>query len=107
MNLTLIVFISDLANTFSLLSIIFEGLESLLSPFSWQHSLIPALPTSHLSILEAPTPYVIGLINNSPSLEAEQSEKVEEAARWEDIWRSTVMEIVGKDPECLVLEVTG
>ena len=48
--------------TFSDLSTLFDGIESLLFPLSWQHTLIPALPATRRTFLEAPTPYLIGIL---------------------------------------------
>jgi hypothetical protein len=47
---------------FSDLSALFDGIESLIFPMSWQHTLIPALPPARTVFLEAPTPYLIGLL---------------------------------------------
>jgi hypothetical protein len=47
---------------FSDLSTLFDGIESLLFPLSWQHTLIPALPATRRTFLEAPTPYLIGIL---------------------------------------------
>ena len=44
------------------LSALFDGIESLLFPLMWQHTLIPALPPNMTALLEAPTPYLIGLL---------------------------------------------
>jgi hypothetical protein len=41
---------------------LFDGIESLLFPLSWQHTLIPALPATRRTFLEAPTPYLIGIL---------------------------------------------
>jgi hypothetical protein len=40
-----------------------ECLTSLLAPFDWQHLLVPVLPESLLELVEAPTPYLIGILN--------------------------------------------
>ena len=44
------------------LSCLFDGIESLLFPMTWQHTLIPALPLARTVFLEAPTPYLIGIL---------------------------------------------
>ena len=41
-----------------------DSLVCILSPFAWQHTLIPLLPSSLIHILEAPTPYIIGMQDN-------------------------------------------
>ena len=41
-----------------------ESLCCILSPFAWQHTLIPLLPSPLIHILEAPTPYIIGIQDN-------------------------------------------
>ena len=41
-----------------------ESLCSILSPLAWQHTLIPLLPSPLIHILEAPTPYIIGIQDN-------------------------------------------
>ena len=42
-----------------------DSLCCILSPFAWQHTLIPLLPSSLVHILEAPTPYIIGMQDNA------------------------------------------
>jgi len=52
---------------FSLLSSSIEGLTSALYPFTWQHTLISVLPSQMVSIadfIQAPTPYIIGLLKS-------------------------------------------
>ena len=53
---------------FSELSIFFDAIDSLLFPMTWQHTIIPALPISRKGFLDAPTPYLIGLLLN-PNIE--------------------------------------
>ena len=74
----------------------FDGVESLLQPLSWQHSLVPVLPSSRLGFLEAPTPYLIGLLL-SP-------EDAKDLDKW---WRTRLNPIVGRDPDCLVIALGG
>ena len=50
------------------LSIFFDAIDSLLFPMTWQHTIIPALPISRKGFLDAPTPYLIGLLLN-PNIE--------------------------------------
>jgi len=48
-----------------LLSSCIEGLTASLYPFTWQHTLISVLPSQMVSIadfVQAPTPYIIGLL---------------------------------------------
>lgn len=40
-----------------------EGVSTLLFPFSWQHVYVPILPASLLNFLDAPVPYVMGLLH--------------------------------------------
>lgn len=50
---------------YSLLSSCIEGLTTSLYPFTWQHTLISVLPSQMISIadfIQAPTPYIIGLL---------------------------------------------
>jgi hypothetical protein len=56
------VLISSLFFIYSRLSSCVEALESILYPFSWQHTLIPVLPTSLLDICLSPTPYIVGIV---------------------------------------------
>lgn len=59
-----------ISSSLSDLSCLFDALEALLFPMSWQHTLIPALPLTHRGFLDAPTPYLIGLLvdkNHLPS----------------------------------------
>ena len=56
------VLISTLFFIYSRLSSCVEALQSILYPFSWQHTLIPVLPTSLLDICLSPTPYIVGIL---------------------------------------------
>ena len=47
------------------LSALFDAIESLLFPMTWLHTFIPALPTTMTAFLEAPTPYLIGVLLDS------------------------------------------
>lgn len=50
---------------FSLLSSSVDGLAASLYPFSWQHTLVSVLPSQVISVadfIQAPTPYIIGLL---------------------------------------------
>ena len=38
-----------------------ESLSALLEPFHWHHTLVPLLPYHLVNIIEAPTPYIIGI----------------------------------------------
>uniref|UniRef100_A0A2S2PY96 Suppression of tumorigenicity 5 protein n=1 Tax=Sipha flava TaxID=143950 RepID=A0A2S2PY96_9HEMI len=54
-----------LSKSISLLSSCIEGLTSSLYPFTWQHTLVLVLPSQMVSIadfIQAPTPYIIGLL---------------------------------------------
>ncbi|KAJ4444122.1 hypothetical protein ANN_05911 [Periplaneta americana] len=51
-----------ISNSLSRLSSCVEALQSILYPFSWQHTLIPVLPTSLLDICLSPTPYIVGIL---------------------------------------------
>lgn len=48
---------------FSKLSSCIEALQSILYPFCWPHTLIPILPQSLWEIVEAPTPFVCGVLS--------------------------------------------
>ena len=54
-----------ISSSLSDLSALFDAIESLLFPMTWLHTFIPALPTSMTAFLEAPTPYLIGLLLDS------------------------------------------
>ena len=47
------------------LSCLFDGIECLIFPMTWQHTFIPALPRARTVFLEAPTPYLIGVLIES------------------------------------------
>ncbi|PSN51775.1 hypothetical protein C0J52_05278 [Blattella germanica] len=51
-----------ISNSLSRLSSCVEALQSILYPFSWQHTLIPVLPTSLLDVCLSPTPYIVGIL---------------------------------------------
>ncbi|XP_014261744.1 DENN domain-containing protein 2A-like isoform X2 [Cimex lectularius] len=48
----------------SVLSDCIEGLLKSLYPFEWQHTIVSLLPISMSEILQAPTPYIVGLLKN-------------------------------------------
>ena len=52
---------------YSDLSALFDAIQSLVFPMSWLHTFIPALPVSHRHYVDAPTPYLIGLLTDSSS----------------------------------------
>jgi hypothetical protein len=47
------------------LSSVILGLHSLISPFSWCHTLIPVLPANLWEILDTPIPILVGLTHKS------------------------------------------
>lgn len=52
---------------YSLLSSCIEGLTASLYPFIWQHTLVSVLPSQMVSVadfIQAPTPYIIGLLKS-------------------------------------------
>jgi hypothetical protein len=61
-NVIVYVQISSLFFIYSRLSSCVEALQSILYPFSWQHTLIPVLPTCLLDICLSPTPYIVGIL---------------------------------------------
>lgn len=61
-NIIVHVLIPSLFFIYSRLSSCVEALQSILYPFSWQHTLIPVLPTSLLDICLSPTPYIVGIL---------------------------------------------
>eukprot|EP01124_Arcella_intermedia_P022577 TRINITY_DN338_c0_g1_i30.p1 TRINITY_DN338_c0_g1~~TRINITY_DN338_c0_g1_i30.p1 ORF type:complete len:585 (-),score=128.62 TRINITY_DN338_c0_g1_i30:1585-3339(-) len=44
-----------------------NAIYSLLYPFTWQHVFIPILPTSLMTMVEAPVPYIIGILKEAQS----------------------------------------
>ncbi len=91
------------------LSLFFDGLESLLEPLVWQHSVIPALAPDRLEFLEAPTPFLMGLLLPERLVreEGEEGEEGEEA--FEAWWREELAPVVERDPQAtvIVLRRTG
>ncbi|XP_050422458.1 DENN domain-containing protein 2B-like [Adelges cooleyi] len=56
-----------LSKSISLLSSSIEGLTAALYPFTWQHTLVSVLPSQMVSVadfVQAPTPYIIGLLKS-------------------------------------------
>ncbi|KAG8226141.1 hypothetical protein J437_LFUL005802 [Ladona fulva] len=49
----------------SKLSCCVQALQSVLYPFTWQHTFIPVLPAPMFDICGAPTPYIIGILKGS------------------------------------------
>ncbi|VVC32547.1 Hypothetical protein CINCED_3A023163 [Cinara cedri] len=69
-----------LSKSISLLSSCIEGLITSLYPFTWQHTLISVLPSQMVSVadfVQAPTPYIIGLLKteNQSDIFSQLSEK--------------------------------
>lgn len=63
-----------------MLSSSIEGLIASLYPFTWQHTLISVLPSQMVSVadfIQAPTPYIIGLLKteNQSDIFSQLSEK--------------------------------
>lgn len=54
-----------MANQGFLLYSICEALLKLVFPFKWLHTYIPVLPAHKLDFLEAPTPYIMGVLSSS------------------------------------------
>lgn len=54
--------------TFSIVSWTIMSLLALVAPFDWMHILIPILPSSLISVLAAPPPYLIGLLTSQMPL---------------------------------------
>jgi hypothetical protein len=46
----------------SILAHITEAFIALLWPFTWEHVLIPVLPDTMLDFLNAPTPFIMGIV---------------------------------------------
>ncbi len=90
---------NDILQLISELSLFFDGLESLLEPLIWQHSVIPALSPQHLEFLEAPTPFLMGLLLQLDGKDVDD-ELVDAAEEW---WREELKPIVEADPQCMVL----
>lgn len=49
-----------------LLVLVAECATALLFPFAWPHVYVPVLPASLLHFLDAPVPYVMGLLADVP-----------------------------------------
>ncbi|XP_015372919.1 PREDICTED: DENN domain-containing protein 2A-like [Diuraphis noxia] len=69
-----------LSKSISLLSSSIEALTSSLYPFAWQHTLVSVLPSQMVSVadfVQAPTPYIIGLLktDNQSDIFSQLSEK--------------------------------
>ncbi|CAG9467449.1 unnamed protein product [Pedinophyceae sp. YPF-701] len=55
------------AKSYTLLTMAAEGLRVLLHPFAWHHHVyVPVLPASQVELIEAPTPYLMGLDASVP-----------------------------------------
>ncbi|ODM98279.1 Suppression of tumorigenicity 5 protein [Orchesella cincta] len=54
-----------LSRALSTLSLCVEALESLLYPFSWQHTFVPILPLDMTDVIDAPAPFLIGVLRSS------------------------------------------
>ena len=58
-----------MANQNFLLFSICEALMRLIFPLKWLHTYIPLLPDSQIEYLEAPTPYIMGILSSAMSFE--------------------------------------
>lgn len=52
---------------FSTLSLCICAIVSLLYPFEWQHTFVTILPSNLTDVIQAPTPYILGLLSSSVS----------------------------------------
>jgi len=46
---------------------------ALLYPFEWQHTFITVLPSMLIDVVDAPTPYVVGILASMKELLEDQS----------------------------------
>ena len=51
----------------SILTQCVRSLESLIYPFTWQHTFVPVLPPVMLGVCAAPTPFVMGVLTGCQS----------------------------------------
>ncbi|XP_035703289.1 uncharacterized protein DDB_G0283357 [Folsomia candida] len=54
-----------ISRALSTLSLCVEALESMVYPFSWQHTFVPILPLNMTDVLDAPAPFLIGVLRSS------------------------------------------
>eukprot|EP00095_Tigriopus_kingsejongensis_P002715 maker-scaffold809_size94238-snap-gene-0.31 protein:Tk02715 transcript:maker-scaffold809_size94238-snap-gene-0.31-mRNA-1 annotation:"st5 protein" len=82
------------------LSCLFDGLEDLLRPFVWQHVLVPILPRSKWTLLEAPTPFLVGvLVESNPGVKGNLWPGVELLRDWNHVLEPRL----APDKDCLVI----
>ena len=48
-----------------------ESTVALLHPFEWKYAYVPILPRALLHFLEAPVPFIMGLVSDSATINAE------------------------------------
>lgn len=48
-----------------MLSLCIDAVQSMLYPFVWQHTLVPALPHAMTEIASAPTPFILGMLSKN------------------------------------------
>ena len=65
------------SDTLSTLTECINGATALLSPFAWQHVLIPVLPHQMISYLCAPVPFLVGVLTPVLPMVAEQANEME------------------------------
>ena len=82
------------------LSALFDAIQSLLFPMSWLHTFVPALPVSHRHYIDAPTPYLIGLLAASDQVIMSSQQSKEET-----FWRQIVDGSYPLDSDCLVVQI--
>ncbi|KDR16140.1 DENN domain-containing protein 2C [Zootermopsis nevadensis] len=87
-----------ISNSLSRLSSCVEAVQSILYPFSWQHTLIPVLPTSLLDICLSPTPYIVGILRGRDS--STVTEPIDEMMMV-DLDESQVLRSVGDESSIL------
>lgn len=51
-------------HSFSMVSTLIMSLLALVAPFDWMHILIPVLPSSLITVLGAPPPYLVGILDS-------------------------------------------
>ena len=63
------------SSEFEKLTAVCESVTCLLYPFAWHHVYVPILPPSLENFLDAPVPYIMGLLRPSQDVELSQQQR--------------------------------
>jgi hypothetical protein len=89
------------ASRLSMLSAVSQTVLWLLYPFVWQHTFIPILPGCLIDVLEAPTPYLVGLLASDANRTAMSAMRFDADVMLVDLDTRTIVRCAGDEMRVL------